>query len=32
MNNPLKAIIVEDEFHSRETLKGFLGNIALRSN
>lgn len=24
MNNPLKAIIVEDEFHSRETLKGFL--------
>ncbi|GMQ27447.1 LytTR family DNA-binding domain-containing protein [Algoriphagus confluentis] len=24
MNYPLKAIIVEDEFHSRETLKGFL--------
>lgn len=24
MNQPLKAIIVEDEFHSRETLKGFL--------
>jgi len=24
MNHPLKAIIVEDEFHSRETLKGFL--------
>jgi two-component system, LytTR family, response regulator len=24
MNQPLRALIVEDEFHSRETLKGFL--------
>lgn len=24
MNSPMKALIVEDEFHSRETLKGFL--------